>query len=110
MFQPKNFWSRPAGQHRVADELDERRFPSEFFNDFFALFRRRGVTPQFSRPYHLTGGIQDNKTMLLSTDSDGADLVFSFADLGETSLNRLVDRVDPNPWILLHVPSGQAGD
>jgi len=48
--------------------------------------------------------------MLLSTDSYGADLVFSFADLGETSLNRLVDRVDPNPRILLHVPSGQAGD
>ena len=48
--------------------------------------------------------------MLLSADSDGSDLVFSFADLGETSLNRLVHRVDPNPGILLHVPIGQTGD
>ena len=48
--------------------------------------------------------------MLLSTDSDGADLVFSFADLGETSLNRLVHRVDPDPGVLLHVPIGQTRD
>ena len=48
--------------------------------------------------------------MLLSTDSDGADLVFSFTDLLETSLNRLVNRVDPGSGILLHVPIGQTGD
>ena len=48
--------------------------------------------------------------MLLSADSDGADLVLSFADLGETSLNRLVHRVDPDPGVLLHVPIGQTRD
>jgi len=48
--------------------------------------------------------------MLLTAHSDGADLVFSFTDLLETSLNRLVHRVDPGSGILLHVPIGQTGD
>ena len=48
--------------------------------------------------------------MLLPADSDRTDLIFSFADLGQTSLDRLVHRIDPDPGILLHVPVGQTGN
>src|ERR1700722_2539262 len=48
--------------------------------------------------------------MLLTARSDGANLVFSFTDLLETSLNRLVNRVDPGSGILFHMPIGQPGD
>ena len=48
--------------------------------------------------------------MLLSTDSNGTDLIFSFANLGQAGLDRLVHCIDPDPGILLHVPVGQTGD
>jgi hypothetical protein len=48
--------------------------------------------------------------MLLPADPDRANLIFSFTDLGETSLYCLVDRIDPDSGILFHVPVGQAGD
>ena len=65
---------------------------------------------EFSRPYHLTGGVKDHQPVLLSTHADRSDLVLSFAELEETSLNGLVHRIDPNSGILLHVPIGQARD
>src|SRR6201999_1951705 len=72
-----------------------------------ALFRRRGIAPEFGWPDHLTGGVQDDEAVLLSADANGADLVFSFTECGETSLNGLVHRFDPNPGILFHVSVGQ---
>src|SRR5271165_3490529 len=110
LFQPENFRSGPAGQHSVADQLDQRGFASEFLNDFSALCRRRGIAPKFSRPNHLTGRVTDDQAMLLATDSDGANLMFPVADLGQTILNRLVHGADPNLGILLHVPLGQTSD
>ena len=48
--------------------------------------------------------------MLLSAGADGADFVFSVADLFETILDCLIHGIDPDGRILLHMPIRQAGD
>ena len=46
--------------------------------------------------------------MLLTTDTDPPDLLFSVPDLGEAIFDSLINRVDPNMRVLFHVAIRQS--
>src|SRR5258708_22247108 len=108
--QPQDLWSSIACAHRVPDERDDAGRAAEMIGDLIALGARRCVVPQLGWTDNPVLLVEDDKTVLLATDTDAANLLLGRSKFGDDFSNGLFRVVDPILRILFHGARWQVGD
>ena len=110
LFQPKNFRRGEARQDVISREGDCFFTTAEFGADFVALRGGRSVAPELGGADDLMICIERHEAVLLSGNTDPADLGFSGSEIGEDFPHGLTQGVPPDLRVLLGVAGGQAFD
>jgi hypothetical protein len=108
--QPQDLWSGIACAHRVPDERDDAGRAAEMIGDLIALGARRCVVPQLGWTDNPVLLVENDKTVLLATDTDSANLVLERAKFCDDFSNGLFRGFDPILRILFHGARWQVGD
>ena len=108
--QPQDLWSGIACAHRVPDERDDASRPAEMIRDLIALGAGRCVVPQLRWADNPVLLVENDKTVLLATDTDAENLLFERAKFGDDFSNGLFRGVDPILRILFHSAGWRVGD
>src|SRR6202790_3360233 len=108
--QPQDLWSGIACAHRVPDERDDAGRPAEMIRDLIALGAGRCVVPQLRWADNPVLLVENDKAVLLATDTDAANLFFERAKFGDDFSNGLFRGVDPILRILFHSADWRIGD
>src|SRR5258708_20735713 len=108
--QPQDLWSGIACAHRVPDERDDAGRPAEMIGDLIALGARRCVVPQLGWTDNPVLLVENDKTVLLATDTDSANLVLERAKFCDDFSDGLFRGFDPILRILFHGARWQVGD
>jgi len=108
--QPQDLWSGIACAHRVPDERDDAGRPAEMIRDLIALGAGRCVVPQFRWADNPVLLVENDKTVLLATDTDAENLLFERAKFCDDFSDGLFRGFDPILRILFHGARWQVGD